>query len=93
MVEDFVLMGYSTASLGDRFPTFRGNQKIKGKVTPAHAVKACRGSGGVAPLVLNLGPGRTEFSASHHGHFTLGKELLYPLNRGLDGPQSRSGRC
>lgn len=51
LVEDFVLMGYSTASLGVRFPTFRGNLKIKGKVTHDHALKASRGSGGVAPLI------------------------------------------
>ena len=56
MVEDFVLVGCNTASLGDRFPTFRDNLKIKGKVIPVHAVKAYRGNRGVEPLILNLGP-------------------------------------
>ena len=51
VVEDFVLVGYSTASLGDRLPTLRGNLRVKVKVIPAHAVKAFRGNGGVAPLI------------------------------------------
>jgi len=27
------------------------------KIFPVHAIKACRGSSGVAPLILNLGAG------------------------------------
>jgi len=30
----------------------------------------------------------SEWSASHSGSFTQGKELQYPLNRRLGGPQS-----
>ena len=30
--------------------------------------------------------------SSRHGRFTFGKEPLYPLNRSLGGPQSRSER-
>jgi len=30
-------------------------RKVEGKLPPLHAVKAYRGSRGIAPLVLNLG--------------------------------------
>ena len=35
---------------------------------------------------------RDEWSTSRPGHFTLGKELQYPLNERLGGSQSLSGR-
>jgi hypothetical protein len=29
--------------------------QVKGKALPVHATKTCRGSRGIAPLILNLG--------------------------------------
>ena len=36
-----------------KFPRQKVN--VKGKVFPFHAIKACRGSRGLAPLILSLG--------------------------------------
>ena len=55
-------------------------------------MEAGKGSRGRAPLILNLGTRwRGEWSASGPGRFTPRKELWYPLNRNLVGPQSFSG--
>jgi hypothetical protein len=43
----------------------------------------------VTPLILDLGG---EWPISSTGHFIPVKEQLYPLNRGLGGPQNLYGR-
>jgi hypothetical protein len=47
------------------------------KVVPIHIIKAHRGSGGTAPLILNLGV-RRRFAVS-----ITGIQRRYPLNRWL----------
>jgi hypothetical protein len=47
------------------------------------------GGVGVAPLIANLGG---EWLVSRTGRFTPEKEQLYPLIRGLGGPQNLYGR-
>jgi hypothetical protein len=60
----------------------------KSKTLPFHAETACKWSGGMAPMVLNLGL----WSASRLGGFTPGKERRYSLNMRLGGKQGWSGR-
>jgi hypothetical protein len=50
-------------------------------------------SGGIAPPFLTLALDGDEWSASRLGRFTPGKNPGYPLNRRLNGPQSRCGYC
>jgi len=40
------------------------------KAAPFHAVKACRGSRCIAPLILDFGASGREWSASRPGRFT-----------------------
>jgi hypothetical protein len=47
----------------------------------------------VDPLLLTPALDGGEWLASRFCRFTPGKELRYPLDRRLAGPQSRSGRC
>ena len=54
----------------------------EGKAVPVNAMKANRGSRGIAPLILNLGNGWMP-SVSRPVHFTPGIWPRYPLNRGL----------
>lgn len=49
-----------------------------------------RGSGGIAPIILNVGTGG-ECSVSHPGRFTCGENLRYPPKR-VGGFQSQAGR-
>jgi hypothetical protein len=49
-----------------------------------------RESGGITPLILNVGTGG-EWSASQPGRFTRGENLRYPLQR-VGESQRRSGR-
>jgi hypothetical protein len=52
------------------------------------------GNGGIAPRILNLGTRwRMEVGGELHAPTALSpeKKLLYPLDRRLGGPQSRSG--
>jgi hypothetical protein len=52
------------------------------------------GSGGIAPPFFTSVLDGGEWSASQPGRFTpLGKSPRYPMDRGLGGPQRRSGRC
>ena len=70
----------------------KDSQRYKSKVVPLHTIKACRGNGGMASLILNL---YTLVRCGHlsRSHFNPGEAALwFPLNRGLRGPQSRSGR-
>ena len=53
-------------------------------------MKAYTGSGGIDPLIFDLGGG--EWLTSRPGCCTARKEPLYPLNRRLGGPQSQC-RC
>ena len=64
----------------------------KGRVVAVHSMKTYTGSGGTAPLNLNLG---TKWRCVVNFKFRRvmpGKEPRYRLKRGLGGPQSRSGR-
>jgi hypothetical protein len=70
----------------------------KGKVIPVlfytehHAMKAYWGSGRIAPLILYLSTRwRRVVSFTAWPLYTQGKSLWYPLDKRLDGPQSRSG--
>jgi hypothetical protein len=72
--------------------------KGKGKVSPVlwtehHAMKAYWGSGGIAPRTFDFGTRwRWVVSFTPRPLYPQGKTFLYPLDRRLGGPQSRSGR-
>ena len=66
--------------------------KVKVKFAPAHAMKAQRGSRGIALLLFNLGARWGGWLTPHPRRFTPGKETRYPLYRRLDGPQGQSRR-
>jgi hypothetical protein len=56
-------------------------------------MKACGGVDVQIHIFLNSALAGGELSASRPGRFTPGgKSPRYPLDRKLDGPQSRSGR-
>jgi hypothetical protein len=56
-------------------------------------MKAYWGSGGIDPHILNLGTRwRCLVSFTPRSLYPQGKSPWYPLDRRLDGPQSRSGR-
>jgi hypothetical protein len=62
-------------------------------VTEHHTMKAYWGSGSIAPRILDLGTIWTwVFSFTPQPLYPQGKNLWYPLDRRLGGPQSRSGR-
>jgi hypothetical protein len=51
------------------------------------------GSGGIAPIILDLGARWTlVVSFTHRPLYPQGKSIWYPLGRRLGGSQSRSGR-
>jgi hypothetical protein len=57
-----------------------------------HAMKAYWRSGCTAPRILDLGTRRRwAVSFTPRPLYPQGKNLLYPLDRRLDGTQSRSG--
>jgi hypothetical protein len=70
----------------------------KGKVVPVLTNQVLRhedvwGSGCIDPRILDLGTSwRWVVSFTHRPLYLRGKSPLYPLDRRLDGPQSRSGR-
>jgi hypothetical protein len=74
--------------------------KGKGKIIPVlfstehHAMKAYWRSGGISPLILNLGT-RCWWVVSFTPQplYPQGKRRWYPLDRRLGGPQSRCGCC
>jgi hypothetical protein len=75
------------------------NSAVKVKVelslylTKHHAMKMYRGSGGIAPRILDLDTGwRWVVSFTPRPLYPQGKSLWYPSDRRLGGPQSRSGR-
>jgi hypothetical protein len=62
-------------------------------LTKHHAMKTYWGSGGIAPHILDLGTRwRWMVSFTSRQLYLQGKNPLYPLDRRLGGPQSRSGR-
>lgn len=63
----------------------------RGEVAPVHALKAYRGSGGVGPLVLNLGTSGVAWVALPTNRFTSGNEFWDPLSRRILVPKIRSG--
>jgi hypothetical protein len=50
-------------------------------------VSTCRGSRGIAPLILNFGTGFRNWSSSRPGRFNPVKDALYPLSRRLGGEE------
>jgi hypothetical protein len=48
---------------------------IKGKVAHKHAMKAYMESGGIIPLILNLGTKRKSGQLSHPSGFTPGEKV------------------
>jgi hypothetical protein len=61
-------------------------------LTEHHAMKVFRGSGGIAPLILDLGSRwRWRVSFTPRPLYPQGKSPWYPLDRRLGGPQNRSG--
>ena len=65
--------------------------KIKSNI-PVHAMKLCKGSGNITPLIRNPGPRGTWVVNFTLRPFTPVKEPQYALNRRRGWPQSRSGR-
>jgi hypothetical protein len=60
--------------------------------TEYHPMKAYLGSGGVAPSILDLGTRwRRVVNFTTRQPYLKGKSPWYPLNKGLDVNQSRSG--
>jgi hypothetical protein len=82
---------------GVRKSTVQQGKKVKVKLslslTKHHAMKTYWGSGGIAPFILDLGTRwRSVISFTPRPLYSQGKNPLYPLDRRLGGPQSRSGR-
>jgi hypothetical protein len=71
--------------------------KVKVKslcLTKHHTMKTYWRSGGIAPLILDLGiRWRCVVSFTPRSLYPQGKSPWYPLDRRLGGPQSRSGDC
>ena len=61
---------------------------IKGRVIPVQAMKAFRVSGGVSPLILNLGTRWKSVVNFMPSLFFPGKEPRCALSRRLDGPRA-----
>jgi len=62
-------------------------------LTKHHAMKAYWGSGGIDPLIRDLGSRcRWVVSFTPQPLYLHGKSPRYPLDRGLGGPKSWSGR-
>jgi hypothetical protein len=63
-------------------------------LTKHHAMKTYWGSGGIAPLILDLGTRwRWEVNCMPRPLHPQGKSPWYPLDRRLRGSQNRSGRA
>jgi hypothetical protein len=76
-------------------PPIRCKVKVKLSLclTKHHAMKTHWGSGGVAPRILDLGTRwRWVVSFTPRPLYPQGNSPSYPLERKLDGSQSRSGR-
>ena len=61
---------------------------INGKVVPIYAMKAYRGSRGIAPLILNLGTRGRWVLTSHSDSFIPGKNSVTHWKRGWWAPES-----
>jgi hypothetical protein len=67
--------------------------KLSLYLTKHHAMNMYRGSGGIAPLILNFGTRRRRVvSFTPRPRHPEGMNPRYRLDRRLGGPQSRSGR-
>jgi hypothetical protein len=67
---------------------FYKNWTGKGNVVPVHTMNTYRWTGGIAPLILNLGKDEGERSTTYPGCFTPRKQPQFPLNRRLGGHQN-----
>jgi hypothetical protein len=66
--------------------------KFSLRLTKHHAMRTYWGNGGIAPLI-DLGTRwKWVVGFTPRSHYPQGKRPLYPLDRRLGGPQSRSGR-
>jgi hypothetical protein len=71
----------------------KGKKVIPVLLTEHHAMKTYWGSRGIAPHILDLGTKwRSVVSFTPRPLYPQRKGPLYPLDRRLGGPQSRSGR-
>jgi hypothetical protein len=87
-LEDFRLLRYDAVS---HAPTLRGSIKIK--LALEQAMKAQKGSGGIALLFLLISAlDMGGWLTPRPGRFTPGKTTLFPLYRRRGGPGDRSGR-
>jgi len=50
--------------------------QVKVTVVPMHAIAAYRGTGGIAPVILNLAIDADELSTSRPGRLTLAKATV-----------------
>lgn len=68
------------------------DKNYEDNVAPKQVMKAFRGTGGTAPLILNFVT-RCKCVVNNTPRLLYWRErtYLYPLNRRLSGPQSRSG--
>jgi hypothetical protein len=86
-----VLKHPQSSSLSVR-PSFTSIQKVKMKSCKHHVMMYC-GSGGIAPLILNLDTRwRGLVSFAPWKLYTQGKRPQYALYRRSDGPQGQSER-
>jgi len=68
------------------------DENYKGKFTPAQAMKALRGNGGTAPLIrIFVTSCKCMVNVTSRPLYWRERTFLYPLNRGLIGPQSGPG--
>jgi hypothetical protein len=68
------------------------DKNYKAKLTPIQAMKALGGNGGTAPLILiSVTRCKCMVSLTTRALYWRERTFLYPLNRGLSGPQRWSG--
>ena len=71
-IKPVLLSGIGRQSSGVGSPNLSSG--VEGKIVPVRVMKACRGSGGIVPLILNFGTRRGVWAASRFGRFTPWKE-------------------
>jgi hypothetical protein len=70
------------------------DKNYENKINPIQAMKALRRNGGTAPLILIFVTRcKCVVNLTPRPLYQRERTLLYPLNRGLSGPQSRCGPC
>jgi hypothetical protein len=84
---------HSVLAASFNMPVYLQLGKVNGKDKGAlgHTMKACGGSGGIAPLILNLSTKCTSGQFHTLAAFLQEKSPWCPVNRRLGGPQIQSG--